>query len=99
MLTVGRDVLAIATAAGHAQELERFGATILSDTCWCMLGEPVIPPGATTILTNSAKYAHYAPGLVGRRTRFTNLGGCIEAAVTGNVLRRHRPRWVLDVPE
>jgi predicted aconitase len=36
----------------------------VNDTCWCMLTEPVVPVGSEALITNSAKYAHYAPGLV-----------------------------------
>ena len=85
VVTVGREVLGEARAAGHADEIERFGATILSDTCHCMLTEPVVPPAASSLVTNSAKYAHYAPGLTGRRVRFANLEGCVAAATTGRV--------------
>ena len=67
VVTSGREVMEQARAAGHAAEAEAFGATVLSDTCWCMLQEPLVPPTATTLMTNSAKYAHYAPALVGER--------------------------------
>jgi predicted aconitase len=95
IVTVGRHVLELASAKGYVRELERFGATLLSDTCWCMLGEPVVPPTAVTIVTNSAKYAHYAPGLTGRRARFTSLAGCVQAAVDGGVGLSTRPGWLV----
>ena len=79
-ITCGRAVLEQARAAGHIAVIEAFGATLVTDTCWCMLGEPVIPPGARTLMTNSGKYAHYAPGLVGRTVHFASLGECVEAA-------------------
>ncbi len=82
-ITTGRAMHERAVAAGIAQELERFGFRIIRDTCWCMIGEPVIPPGDGALLTNSGKYVHYGPGLTGRRVRFASLGGCVEAAVTG----------------
>jgi len=94
IVMVGRYVLYLASAEGYVRELERFGATLLSDTCWCMLGEPVVPPTAVTIVTNSAKYAHYAPGLTGRRARFTSLAGCVQAAVDGSVGPSARPGWL-----
>ena len=46
VVTTGRQTLAAARAAGHAATLEAFGATLLTDTCWCMLAEPVVPPTA-----------------------------------------------------
>ena len=44
-------------------------------------------------MTNSAKYAHYAPGLVGKRVRFASLEGCVQAAVSGRV-EAARPAWL-----
>ena len=79
-ITCGRAVLEQARAAGHIAVIEAFGATLVSDTCWCMLGEPVIPSAATTLMTNSGKYAHYAPGLVGRKVHFASLAECVNAA-------------------
>ena len=38
VVTTGRQTLAAARAAGHAATLEAFGATLLTDTCWCVLG-------------------------------------------------------------
>ena len=92
MLTVGREVREGA-ADGDARAIEDFGCELVSDTCWCMLREPVVPARARTLLTNSAKYAHYAPGLVGRRVRFASLERCVEAAVRGTVSDA-RPRWL-----
>ena len=82
-LTLGRHVHAEASAKGYTAELERFGVQLVNDTCWCMLQEPVVPPGARTLITNSAKYAHYAPGLVGRHVRFAALADCVLTAATG----------------
>ena len=92
-ITCGRAVLEQARAAGHIAEIERFGATLVTDTCWCILGEPVIPPGATTLMTNSGKFAHYAPGLVGRTVHFANLAECVEAACSGTASGR-LPTWL-----
>jgi cis-L-3-hydroxyproline dehydratase len=83
VITCGRQVLEQARQAGHIALLEAFGAQFVTDTCWCMLGEPVLPVTAKTLMTNSGKYAHYAPGLVGRRVHFSGLAACVEAACTG----------------
>ena len=93
VVTCGRAVHQAASAAGYIAEIERFGATVITDTCWCMLGEPVVPPAARTLMTNSGKYAHYAPGLVGREVRFGGLAACVEAACSG-FSRRGRPGWL-----
>ena len=93
VITCGRAVHERATAAGHVATLEAFGARLVTDTCWCMLGEPVVPPGSTTLMTNSGKYAHYAPGLVGRRVHFGSLAACVEAACTGRN-QGQLPAWL-----
>ncbi|MNP86370.1 hypothetical protein D3C76_1865600 [compost metagenome] len=58
-----------------------------------MLGEPVIPRAATTLMTNSGKYAHYAPGLVGRNVHFASLAECVDAACTATASGR-LPSWL-----
>ena len=92
-ITCGRAVLEQARAAGHVGVLEAFGAVIVSDTCWCMLGEPVIPPAARNLMTNSGKYAHYAPGLVGRKVHFASLAECVDAACSATASGR-LPQWL-----
>ncbi|EHJ92685.1 cis-3-hydroxy-L-proline dehydratase [Vreelandella boliviensis] len=92
-VTLGRAVYADASEAGYVTTLERFGAQLINDTCWCMLGEPVVPPTARTIMTNSGKYAHYAPGLVGRQVHFGNLAECVETACSGEASGR-LPTWL-----
>mgnify|MGYP006314778765 FL=1 len=92
-ITCGRAVLEQARDAGHIAVIDAFGATLVTDTCWCMLGEPVIPPAATTLMTNSGKYAHYAPGLVGRTVHFANLAECVDAACSARASGR-LPAWL-----
>ena len=92
-ITCGRAVLEQAREAGHIAVIEAFGATLVTDTCWCMLGEPVIPPAAKTLMTNSGKYAHYAPGLVGRKVHFANLAECVDAACSATASGR-LPAWL-----
>ena len=45
------------------------------------------------LLTNSGKYAHYAPGLSGRAVRFGGLRDCAEGAVLG-VVNEELPTWL-----
>mmetsp|Transcript_11435 Transcript_11435/g.24253 ORF Transcript_11435/g.24253 Transcript_11435/m.24253 type:complete len:113 (+) Transcript_11435:3-341(+) len=63
----------------------------------CMLLDPpMIPPDPNaTILTNSGKYAHYGPGLTGRKFRLGSMKDCVSAAWTGSLPRRSLKR---DVP-
>lgn len=93
LVTCGREIQRQASEAGHLHALERFGVRIITDTCWCMIEEPVVPLTARTLMTNSGKYAHYAPGLVGRKVRFSSLADCIETACSGRASGR-LPRWL-----
>jgi cis-L-3-hydroxyproline dehydratase len=93
VVTCGRAIHDRAKDAGIVAELERFGVQFVTDTCWCMIAEPIIPPLAKTIMTNSGKYAHYGPGLTGRRFYFGSIAECVSAACTG-VHRKMKPDWM-----
>jgi hypothetical protein len=95
IVTCGRATQDRAREAGILSELERFGVQLITDTCWCMLVEPVIPKATRTIMTNSGKYAHYGPGLTGRRFHFGSLAACLEAACTG-VADGRLPPWLKE---
>jgi predicted aconitase len=45
------------------------------------------------LMTNSGKYAHYAPGLCGREVRFGSLSDCADAAETG-AAPKQMPVWL-----
>ena len=92
-ITCGRAVLEQARSAGYLAVIQAFGATLITDTCWCMLGEPVIPLDARSLMTNSGKYAHYAPGLVGRSVHFACLAECVDSACTG-IASGRLPAWL-----
>jgi len=94
VLTLGRAVKEQARANGDIAVLEAFGVNLITDTCWCMLEEPVVPVAARVIMTNSGKYAHYAPGLTGRQVHFGSLAACAETACTGQAPSA-LPAWLL----
>lgn len=73
-----------AAEAGYIAAIEAFGVQVITDTCWCMISEPVIRPHVKNIMTNSAKYAHYAPGMCRRGVHFGSLAQCLDAACTGS---------------
>lgn len=93
IVTAGRQVIAAAEAEGTLARLVAAGAQVLPDLCWCSISEPVFPPGARALMTNSGKYAHYGPGLSGRALRFGGLAACAEAAVTGRAAKT-LPGWL-----
>jgi cis-L-3-hydroxyproline dehydratase len=97
IITCGRDVQEKAIQSGAVARLHRFGADIVTDTCWCMITEPVIAVPVKTIMTNSGKYAHYGPGLTGRQFRFGSLASCVAAATSG-IVPDARPSWLEASP-
>jgi predicted aconitase len=93
IVTAGRGVIAAARAEGLLARLEQAGVRVLPDLCWCSISEPVFPPEARTVMTNSGKYAHYGPGLSGRAVRFGSLADCVRAALERRAPPR-RPAWL-----
>lgn len=91
-VTCGRSTYSLASQAGLIEELEAFGVQFITDTCWCMITEPIIPPSAGAIMTNSGKYAHYGPGLTGKPFYFGSLARCVEAACGGCI--GDMPGWL-----
>ncbi|MFX0540846.1 aconitase X [Roseovarius sp. S4756] len=91
--TVGQQVLDAIRADGTLASLEASGVQVVPDICWCSISEPVFPPAARVLMTNSGKYAHYAPGLSGRAVRFGSLAECAETAITG-IAPAKPPTWL-----
>lgn len=93
IITLGRNTYAEAHREGLVDELQASGVRVLRDLCWCSITEPLFPSEARHLVTNSGKYAHYAPGLCHRSVRFASLAGCAQAAVEG-YLARQIPEWL-----
>jgi predicted aconitase len=79
-----------AAQKGWIAELERFGATIIADTCTYY--SPAVRHCRGRIMTNAAKWAYYAPGMLGVEVSFGSLAECVESAVRGEVWR-DRQLW------
>lgn len=88
-VTCGRGVRAIAEAAGLLEPIAAFGAEITVDTC--ILTTPMLGDEVRTLMTNSAKFAYYTPGLLGKTVSFGSLSDCVESAVRGRVVREESP--------
>ena len=74
-----------ADETGVLAPIVAFGAQITLDTC--ILASPMLPPEIKTLMTNSAKYAYYAPSLLNTRVTFGSLADCVRSAVEGRVVR------------
>lgn len=84
LVTTNRIVRELAKKAGYLSIIEDFGGRITVDTC--ILTSPMLPTGVRTIMTNSAKYAYYAPGLLETAVAFGSLEDCVDSAVEGRVV-------------
>ena len=85
--TTSRFVIASDPAA--AQRLEAAGVTVIRDTC-TYFQPGIIDPG-TVVMTNSAKWAYYAPAMLGCTVILASQADCIESAVSGDItLSSHR---------
>ncbi len=78
-------VYRLLSRSGMAKRAEEKGIRFLRDSC--MLEFPLNDWGFHTLVTNSGKAAHYAPGHVGLNTYLRDVSGCVEAALTGEVPR------------
>ena len=96
IVTCGRDVFRVAEARGLIGQVRDFGGTVLNDTCWCFISEPVVPASVRAIATNSGKYAHYGPPVVGKPFHFASLTRCVDAACTGRI-DTSLPAWCRPV--
>jgi predicted aconitase len=78
----GRHVLSILERDGHRRGLEASGVVIVADTC--IVVTPILPekPGAI-LMTNSGKFAHYAPSNTGYAVLYGSMADCVESAVAG----------------
>ena len=69
-------------ATGGASRLEGLGVVVVADTC--VVVTPILPDLPDGVLmTNSGKFAHYAPGNTGYAVLYGSLADCVESAVAG----------------
>lgn len=81
-VNTSRDVLAAAERAESA--ILSFGATIVTDTCTYIT--PVMEAVEGDVMTDSGKWAFYAPANLGVGVAFGSLSDCVESAVTGRIV-------------
>ena len=82
-ISTGRSVFAEAERRGLIAPLEEWGVTFVLDTCTYVTS--ILRPGTRTVMTNSGKWAHYAPGNMGVDVVLATLGECVQSATTGRV--------------
>jgi predicted aconitase len=78
----GRHVLPELERRGSRKALETAGVVIVADTC--VVVTPILEPlEGGVLMTNSGKFAHYAPANTGYAVLYASLADCVESAVVG----------------
>jgi len=89
----------VCTGRGIAEQLEQrrllsklrdSGVTIVVDTC--VVVTPILPGSNGVLMTNSGKFAHYAPSNTGYEVVYGTLEDCVLSALTGK-LQRDESIW------
>jgi predicted aconitase len=83
-VNAGRWVYSIVAEQGLAAVLAAAGVRIVTDTC--TYNTPVMGPVDGLVMTNSAKWAWYAPRNIGVDVLFADLSACVESAIEGRVV-------------
>jgi predicted aconitase len=91
--STGRDVMNEITERGWLDALTASGVRIVTDTCTYLT--PILTPRPGAVMTNSAKWAWYAPNNLGLRAVFGSLHECVESGVRG-VVWRDASLWRAD---
>ncbi|MBC6439350.1 MAG: DUF521 domain-containing protein [Rhodospirillales bacterium] len=84
-IQMNRFVLECAREQGWIDTIVAAGVTPVVDTC--LYWRPVAHGLVGRVMTNSGKYAYYAPGELPVETAIASLDECVESAVRGEVWR------------
>jgi predicted aconitase len=83
LVSTNRSTLVELETNGWLLELKRFGVQIVVDTCTYIT--PILRQANGAVMTNSGKWAHYAPANLGVTVAFGSLQDCVLSAVQGSV--------------
>ena len=83
-VNTGRDVLHEVQLRGWEQVLLDAGVRIVTDTCTYLT--PIMAAIDTFAMTDSAKWAHYAPGNLGIEAVFGSVDDCVASAIAGRLV-------------
>ncbi|HEY2268387.1 MAG TPA: aconitase X catalytic domain-containing protein [Streptosporangiaceae bacterium] len=84
-VTTSRAVLAEAERSGYAGPVRAAGGRIVVDTCTYIT--PILDSAVRMVMTNSGKWAWYAPGNIGVDVVLGSLAECVRSARAGAVWR------------
>jgi len=85
LVNSNRTMRALADDEGYLRSLEAFGGVVTVDTC--PLATPMLSPDIDVVMTNSAKYSYYAPGMLDERVVLGTREDCVRSAVEGRGVR------------
>ncbi len=88
LVSTGRDVLPELERRGWLDLLERADVQLVTDTCTYIT--PIIRGTPGPVMTDSAKWAWYAPANLGVDVVFGSLEECVRSAALGRVWRDQR---------
>ena len=84
-ISTSRDVMSRAKELGYLDIFLDAGGRVLTDTCTYVT--PVMSQNVKNVMTNSGKWAWYAPGNLGIDTVLGSLSECVASARAGRVVR------------
>lgn len=85
LVSTARDTLSAAEDSGLAARLRAAGAELLVDTCSYIA--PILRAPHGPVMTDSGKWAYYAPGNIGAGVVFGTTAECVASAIAGRVVR------------
>ena len=83
-ISTGRGILDEVEALGWVETLRSAGVTIVTDTCTYVT--PILADTTGPAMTDSAKWAYYAPGNLGVDVVLASTRECVESAVAGRMV-------------
>ncbi|GMQ98892.1 MAG: aconitase X catalytic domain-containing protein [Acidimicrobiia bacterium] len=84
-VSTARDTLAEVEARGWLAALDASGVTAVTDTCTYVT--PIIRHTDGVVMTDSGKWAWYAPGNLGVHVAFGSTAECVRSARAGRIVR------------
>jgi hypothetical protein len=84
-VNTGRATLEELRADGALDTATQHGVTVVTDTCTYLT--PILERLDGAVMTNSGKWAHYAPANLGVQVAFGEMEDCVASALAGRVVR------------
>ena len=81
----GRGILNQLRKRGSLDGLRAAGVRLVADTC--VVVTPILEAAGGVLMTNSGKFAHYAPGTTGYSVVYGSMEECVRSAESGRVER------------